>query len=58
MCTEKQSGTYGSLHDPNFSLEKRDETHDDFHCVAKSSVQKAGKSLPKGQGHLFCGIAK
>jgi hypothetical protein len=47
MCTEKDSGTYRSLHYPNFSFEERDETDDDFHCVAKGIVQNTGKSLPK-----------
>ena len=57
-CVKIGVGTYGSLDDPNFSLKKGDDAHDDFNRVPESSVQEAGKSLPEGQGHLFCSIAK
>jgi len=51
-------GTYGSLHDPNFAFEQRDDTHDDFNRVAKSGEQQASKSLTKRKGRLICGIAE
>jgi hypothetical protein len=50
--------THGSLHDPDFSLEERDDAHDDFHRVPKRGVQQPRECLPEGQGHLFGGIAK
>ena len=56
-CVKIGVGTYGSLDDPNFSLKKGDDAHDDFNCVPESSVQEAGKSLPEGQGYLFRSIA-
>jgi hypothetical protein len=39
-CTDSEigSGTHGSLHDPNFSLEEGDETHDDLYRVPESGV--------------------
>jgi hypothetical protein len=58
VSAEKLSGTYGSLHDPDFAFEQRDDTHNNLHSIAKSRVQQPGKSLSERQGHLFCGIAK
>ena len=52
------SATYCSLHDPDFPLEQRGDTNDDLYRIAESSVQQAGKSLPKGERNLLRGIAK
>jgi len=47
-CAGMEWVTHRSLHDPNFSLEKGYDAHDDLHRVPKSSVQEAGQCLPEG----------
>jgi len=52
------SGTYGRLHDPDFSFEERNDAHDDLDGVPEGGIQQAGKSLPEREGHLLRGFAK